>query len=259
VSKTHFNSSPSAVEKWCSNSIVKAKIHLTLTFAMTNGDGHSQNWQTKPIMVSIENVETVYAYAYNKYEKEPSKLNLRNFLIIRLPRKVGLRNSEIRTLTVELVNFSRRIIMVLDSKKHVLFPLPIDLLTLHFIKDLVNPRRKGYIFIHEGTWTKIKADNPLTKMQVWNIVHNIAVEAGVEGFNPRDLRRAFAYEWYRKMRSGQSKKTLKGLQAMMRHNELRTTGIYVDKMFCFEDLQEEFDDEGYRFKQTTKEELKKIG
>ena len=241
----HFNSSlsQSAVEKWRSNAIVKAKVSLTVTFTMTNAGEHSQNWQVKPLLISLKNVETVYRYAYGKYEHEPSKLNLRNYLMIRLPRKIGLRTTEITTQKIELINWTQRIIMVLDSKKHVLTPLPIDLLTLHFIRELVSPRKHGYVFIREGqTWTRVKADVALTKCRIWQIVREIAEKAGVEGFNPRDLRRAFAYEWHRKIKDKKSRKTMKGLQLMMRHLHQKTTDVYLDSMYSFEDLQREFDD-----------------
>ena len=257
MKENHFNSSLSAVQKWRSNTIVKAKVSLTVTFTMTNGDCPTH---AKPILISLDDVELVYNHAYEKYENYPSKLNLRDFVIVRVVRKIGLRNSEVRTLKIELINFSQRFAMVLDSKKGVYFKLPFDVLTLHFMRELADPRRRGYLIIHEGgTWTKIKHGKPLTKMQVYNIVHNLALEVGVEGFSPRSLRRAFAYEWNRKIKDKNSKKTLKGLQLMMRHVDWKTTGLYVDKMFCFEDLQREFDDapeekvEGCRLSQTKKE------
>ena len=253
--KNHFNSSLSAVQKWRNSELVKRKFILTVHFTMTNGGEHSQNWQVKPILISLKNVETVYRHAYSKYEAQPSKLNLRNFLIIRLPRKIGLRTMEIATLKIELINFEKRIIVVLDSKKHELCPLPADILTLHFIKELVNPRQKGYVFIREGgTWTRLKADMPLTKARIWQIVRRIAAEAGIDGFNPRDLRRTFAYEWHGKIKDKKSRKTMKGLQLMMRHLHQKTTDVYLDSMYSFEDLQGEFDDAEETEKEMVKNE-----
>ena len=242
--KNHFNLPLSAVQKWRNSELVKRRFSLTVSFTMTNKGEHSQNWQQKPILISLEAVETVYRHAYSKYEQSPTKLNLRNFLIIRLPRKIGLRTMEIATSKIEYVNFTQRIMLVLDSKKHELSPLPIDVLTLHFIQELVGSRKSGYIFLHEGgTWTRVKADAPLTKAWIWQIVRRIAKEAGVEGFNPRDLRRAFAYEWHKKIKDKKSRKTMKGLQLMMRHLHQKTTDVYLDSMYSFEDLQREFDDD----------------
>jgi integrase len=204
-----------------------------------------QHWASEAIIIKRSDVSKVYNYAYRKYEQSPTKLNLRNFVITRVSRKNGLRNSEIRTLEIEWINFEERSFQVLDSKKHVLSPsLPTDVLTLQFIKDLIGERQRGLLFIHEGSWTRVKADQPLSRVEIWQIVHNIAEEAGVKGFNPRNLRQAFAYEWYKKMREDKrSVKTMKGLQQYLRHAHSKTTDIYIDKMFSFPDLQREFDDD----------------
>lgn len=221
----------------------KWKRRVTLKFTMTNGAGHRQSWQTKSIIIRLSDVAKVYNHAYRKYEQKPTKLNLRNFVIIRVSRINGLRNSEIRTLTIEYIDFEERSFQVLDSKKHTFFQLPTDALTLHWIKELIGERQRGYVFIHEGSWTQVKADQPLSRVEIWQIVHDIAEEAGVHGFNPRYLRHVFAYEWYRKMREDKdSKKTMLGLQHGLRHTEIKTTGIYVNKFYSPEDLQREFDD-----------------
>jgi len=232
----------SPVEKWRNNSIVKRKIQLTLSFTMTNGTGQQRRSQT--VIIRLNDVAKVYNHAYRKYEQKPSKVNLRNFLIIRVARKNGLRNTEIRTLTIERIDFDARIFQVLDSKKHVYFPLPQDMLTLQWIKELIDPRVSGYVFIHFGTYKYARQDKPLTRIQIWQIVHDIAEEVGIHSFSPQNLREAFAYEWYRKMRDDpKSRKTLKGLQNYMRHTEIKTTGLYMDKFYSPEDLQREFDDD----------------
>jgi len=242
--RIHFNQSLSAVEKWRCNQIVKRKIQLTLSFTMTDGSSHRQNWAGKTVIIRLSDVSKVYNHAYQKYEQSPTKLNLRNFVIIRVARKNGLRNSEIRTLEIERIDFEQRSFQVLDSKKHVFLPLPTDVLTLHWIKDLIDPRVSGYVIIHEGSWTNVKADQPLSRVEIWQIVHDIAEEAGVHGFNPRIFRQALAYEWYKKIKDPNSKKTMKDLQQFLRHAHSKTTDIYVDKFYSFPDLQRAFDDDG---------------
>jgi integrase len=238
-----FNSSLSRAQKWCNNSIVKRKVTLKISFTMTNGSGHRQNWAGKTIIIRLSDVSKVYNHALRKYEQSPTKLNLRNFVIIRVARKNGLRNSEIRTLEIERIDFEQRSFQVLDSKKHVFLPLPTDVLTLQFIKDLIDPRVNGYVFIHEGSWTQVKADQPLSRVEIWQIVHDIAEEAGVAKFNPRHFRQALAYEWYKKTKNPNSKKTMKDLQQFLRHAHSKTTDIYVDKFYSFPDLQRAFDDD----------------
>jgi integrase len=242
----HFNSSlsQSAVQKWRCNQIVKQKIKLKITFTMTDGTGHRQSWASKTVTIRLSDVTKVYNHAYHKYEQSPTKLNLRNFVIIRVARKDGLRNSEIRTLEIERIDFQQRSFQVLDSKKHIYLPLPTDVLTLQFIKDLIDPRVKGYVFIHEGSWTQVKANQPLSRVELWQIVHDIALEVGIHGFNPRIFRQALAYEWYKEMRDNpNSKKTMKDLQQFLRHVNPKTTDIYMNKFYSFPDLQRAFDDD----------------
>jgi len=239
----HFNSPLSRAQKWRNNSIVKHQVTLKISFTMTNGTRHRQSWAGKTIIIRLSDVSKVYNHAYQKYEQSPTKVNLRNFVIIRVARKNGLRNSEIRTLEIERIDFQQRSFQVLDSKKHMFLPLPSDVLTLQFIKDLIDPRVNGYVFIHEGSWTQVKADQPLSRVEIWQIVHDIAEEVGVHGFNPRNLRQACAYEWYKKIKDPNSKKTMKDLQQFLRHAHSKTTDIYVDKFYSFPDLQRAFDDD----------------
>ena len=231
-----FNSSlsQSAVQKWRSNQIVKQKIKLKITFTMTNGTGHRQNWAGEAIIIRRSDVEHVHDYVrQNAYP--------RDFLIIHIPMKIGLRNSEIRTLRIENIDFENHSFEVYDSKKYELFPLPLDMLSLELIQDLIGEREEGYVFTHQGSWTQVKADQPLSRVEIWQIVHDIAEEAGVEGFNPRILRHYFAACWYEEMKRLGSRKTLVGLQRILRHKSLAITQIYLGKLVFFEDIQSEFE------------------
>jgi integrase len=160
--------------------------------------------------------------------------------------KIGLRNSEIRTLRVENINFYDKSFQVLDSKKYELFPLPLDVLTLQLIQDLVGMRTEGYVFTHQGSWTHVKADQPLSRVEIWKIIHDIAEKAGVKGVNPRTFRHYFAImylreqeeqpDWQRKRR-----RTLEMLRKLLRQSHLGVTQIYLSKLTFFEDMQEEYE------------------
>jgi integrase len=150
--------------------------------------------------------------------------------------KIGLRNSEIRTLKIQNIDFEDRTFQVLDSKKYTLFPLPLDVLTLQLIKDLIGKRQEGYVFAHQGSWTTVKKDAPLSRVEIWQIIHDIAEAAGVKGFSPRILRHYFAAHW-----GYVEKKTLIGLQRIMRHSNLTVTSCYLSRLIFYEDLQNEYD------------------
>jgi len=229
--ENHFNSSlsQSAVQKWSMNKIVKRKIQLTLSFTMTDGSSHRRNWAGEAIIIRRSDVEHVHDYA--RQNACP-----RDFLIIHIPMKIGLRNSEIRTLKIENIDFENHSFEVLDSKKYELFPLPLDMLSLELIQQLIGEREEGYVFTHQGSWTQVKAEQPLSRVEIWQIVHDIAEEAGVKGFNPRILRHYFAAHWIFDLKGN-----IVVLQRILRHKNLTVTTIYVSKLSFFEDIQKAYE------------------
>lgn len=125
---------------------------------------------------------------------------------------------------------------MLDSKKKVLFPLPLDVLTLQFIKDLCLFRTQGYVFRQTRSWKYVAGEKPLTDATIWHTIHKIAGEAGVPNFNPRMLRHYFAAQWVR-----DQNKSVSGLQDILRHESLESTQIYIGRLSFWEDTQREYD------------------
>jgi hypothetical protein len=150
--------------------------------------------------------------------------------------RIGLRTGEIATLRIEDIDFEKRFIKVLDSKKKVYFPLPLDPVTLQLIQDLCGFRKHGYVFTRARSWKHVKGDKPLTIQDIWHTIHKIGYDAGVPNFKPRDLRRYFAAHWIR-----DQDKSLAGLQELLRHQDAETTMIYVNKLSFWEDTQKEYD------------------
>lgn len=181
------------------------------------------------LVIHRADIEKIHDYAQKHCTQ-------RDFLIIRVGMKIGLRTGEIATLRIEDIDFEARSIKVLDSKKKVYFPLPLDPVTLELIKELCAFRTRGYVFTHARSWKHVKGDKPLTIENVWYIIHKIGYEAGVPNFKPRDLRRYFAAHWVR-----DQNKSVAGLQDLLRHQDAETTMIYVNKLSFWEDTQKEYD------------------
>ena len=264
----------SAVQAWRSSEVVKAKLKLTVTFAMTDGGYHRSKWSTQATIIRRTDVERIYDYAREN-------CTLRDHLIVRLPMKVGLRTGEIASFKIENIDFDTRSFQVLDSKQKTLYPLPLDMVSLQLIQDLIRERLEGYVFTRSRSWKHVKKGMPLSVQEIWHIIHAIGLDAGVEGFKPRVLREYFAANW-----AHTEKKSLPVLQQILRHKSLETTQVYINKLVFFEDVQREFDGiqnglfvgdcickncsvvgvcrfaplpscvEGCRFKQLKKEELK---
>ena len=198
------------------------------------GSGKMHHDWPGSLVIRRGDIERIHDYAREK-------CSLRDFLLVRLPMKLGLRTGEIATLCIENIDFETRTIKVLDSKKKVLFPLFLDMLTLQLIKDLCAFRTHGYVFRQSRSWKYVKGDKPLSVQEIWHVIHSIGEAAGFQNIKPRHLRQYFAGKWVEEMKQPNSQKTLVGLQQYLRHESLETTQIYIAKMRFPEDLQKEYD------------------
>ena len=189
--------------------------------------------KSTPIVIRRSDVVKVHDYA---------RINckLRNYLLIRLPIKIGLRVSEITTLNIEDINFEDRSFQVLDSKKKMFYPLPLDTITLQLIKDLIGDRDEGTVFTRQDNW-KIKMQHKrMSRTAAWYLFRGIGLAAGVKGFSPRTCRHYFAAKWHEDMKKTGSKKTLEGLRRILRHTSLATTQFYLQRLVFFEDIQDQY-------------------
>jgi integrase len=226
----HFKPSLCAVQKWRNSEVVKARLKLTVTFAMTDG-GYHDRWAKTPIIIRVGDIEKVHAYAREH-------ASLRDFMLFHLPYTSGLRTGEISTLEPKHIDFQQGTFYVFDSKQKTLcsYPIPLDMVTLQLLEDLLAGRKEGYVFARARSWKYARANEPLSVQEVWHVIHKLGVEAGVEGLKPRHLRERFAYNW-----ACVEEKNLVTLQLILRHESLETTQVYIHKMYPWEKMREDFD------------------
>jgi len=210
-----------AIDKW--------RSRVTASFTMPDGGLKQYSGPAETIIIRRGDIIRVHDYA--RVNCEP-----RDYLLIRLPMKIGLRTGEICTLRIENIDFQSRTFQVLDSKRKKLYPLPLDPVTLELIRLLIGKRLDGYVFRQRQSWTEKCASKPLQPATVWIRVNTIAKEAGVDNFNPRLLRHFFATEWHRSGRS------LEVLRRILRHKSLAYTQFYLARLVFFEDIQQTYDE-----------------
>ena len=210
-----------ATDKW--------RARVTVSFTMPDGGLQHYSGPAETIMIRRGDIIRVHDHA--RVNCEP-----RDYLLIRLPMKIGLRTGEICTLRIENIDFESRVFQVLDSKRKKLYPLPLDPVTLELIRLLIGKRLEGYVFRQRKTWTNKRADKPLHDCAVWVRVKTIAKEVGVDNFNPRILRHFFAAEWHR------SNKSLEVLRRILRQKNLGYTQFYLARLVYFEDVQKTYDE-----------------
>lgn len=229
--QNHFNASLSKATSVTCNAVLKWKLRFRIKFTMSNG-GKQWHAQGEAIIIRRTDVEKVHDYAR-------AHADLRDFLIIRMPIKIGLRTTELTTLERDDINFKTRSFRVLDAKRKRYCLLPLDVMTLQLMENLMDTQAGKFIF-HRKTWTVHRQNKPLTRNAVWSITSQIGLEAGVEGYNPRMGRHYFACKWVEDMKKPGSSKTEADLRAILRHKNPLSLTFYLAKLRFFEDLQKAY-------------------
>lgn len=175
---------------------------------------------------------------FGKLEKQPNFI--RDKLIIRLPKKMGLRTGEVATLRCERIDLDEGNLWVLNSKKYHLYPLPIDWQTASLLEKQMNGRKKGYLlrpFETEIT-KKWAVDRPLSNKAIGNIWKSYARQADLinwKEYTPRLGRCYFIREWIR--RGGD----IAVLCKITRHTNLADLWLYANRLVFWEEIKEEYD------------------
>lgn len=196
---------------------------------------HYDSGQT--IIIKRTDVKRVESYARDHRD-------LRDYLLIRLPMKIGLRTHEIATLTVEDIDFESRSFQVLDSKKHRFYPLPLDPVTLQLIKDLIGDRTEGVVFQHK-TYKRKNQGKPLRNVSIWKTIKTIGEEAGVKHFYPRILRHYCAanmiYPEPDEYGNRPEPARIETVRRILRHKKPGMTHTYLARLVFFEDIQWDYE------------------
>lgn len=225
----HFNGSLCKVETDSVTAVVKWKARVIVKFSQCNGGCATWFGSGDTIVIRRVDVQTVCNYA-------DIHCDLRDRLLIRVPKQIGLRTREIATLQKEWINFETGSFQVLDSKKHKFYPLPLDMLTLQLIQDLTANFVNGLVFRHK-TYKKTRQDQPLTNVAIWKVIRTIGEKAGVKGFHPRILRHYFAAHWIY-----DQGKSIETLRRILRHKNLEVTHRYLARLVFFEDVQKKYNE-----------------
>lgn len=166
--------------------------------------------------------------------------SLRNQLILEFPTLDGLRTEEVCTIRVRDLDFERGILHVLDSKKHIYMPIPLDPIVaqhsyqlirelgLGFDDYLIQRRMKG------GAQPK-DPSLPITKQSIITTWWHLCDSMEIPRMSPRMGRAYFAAKWHYV-----EHKSLLGLMVCLRHKSLRVTQRYIEKIVSWEDVWNEF-------------------
>jgi integrase len=174
-----------------------------------------------------------------------NKAPLRDFCLIRVPMKSGLRPGEIRNLRWENVDLDKLTLNTVDSKKHVVCPIPMDAVTADFLKRLHEEKTSLFGWVIERdpmgkAWAN--RSGPLGYDALDKVIRKWAKAAGIDAWkhmNLYDLRHFFAASWAYPA-DGKRPGNLHALSKIMRHKSMLYTQIYLSRLVFYEDLQTEF-------------------
>jgi integrase len=169
---------------------------------------------------------------------------LRDYCVIRLPSKCGLRPGEARLLRWSQVDFDSLTLNVEDSKKHEQLPVPIDPLSCDFLRQLRMESTSEWVFTQSrrcSTW-KQWSHMPLSYDMLDKIVKRCGRAAGCTSWRKMNmylLRHFFAANWAYPG-DGKVSGNLHALSKILRHKSLAYTQIYLSRLVFYEDIQQEY-------------------
>lgn len=149
-------------------------------------------------------------------------LSVRNRALMELAYGSGLREGELVSLTVDRLSLDEGWVRPLGkgAKERM---VPMSQFSVEWLAVYLDQWR-GLISGSNSSRTVFltKSGNPLSRMTVWNIVHNSALKAGiVSDIHPHTLRHSFATHL---LEGGAD---LRIVQELLGHSDIRTTEIYT--------------------------------
>ncbi len=149
-------------------------------------------------------------------------LSVRNRALMELAYGSGLREGELVSLTVDRLSLDQGWVRPLGkgAKERM---VPMSQLSVEWLAVYLDQWR-GLISGSKSGRTVFltKSGNPLSRMTVWNIVHNSALKAGIASeIHPHTLRHSFATHL---LEGGAD---LRVVQELLGHSDIRTTEIYT--------------------------------
>lgn len=158
-------------------------------------------------------------------------------LAIELPMLMGFRSSEVGTWRAEYIDYAMGDTLVLDSKKKLLFTVPLNTIVARHAEMVLNGRSKGLV-LRSRSNAQPDPNRPLRTESIWHIWHKWTRLAGLPNaadISPLVGRRFFAAEWI----YGQGL-SLVTLQKILRHSHFETTMRYVAGLVFYEDVRRDY-------------------
>ncbi|BBO19117.1 site-specific tyrosine recombinase XerD [Candidatus Brocadia pituitae] len=210
------------------NSITRTIVAIRMLYKFLLSEGKLQSnpftvidspklWKRLPEVISIHKIDDLLSVPNTQ-----TKLGMRNKAILELMYATGARVSEVVAIQMDWVNLEYRYMKCRGKgSKERIVPLgtkAIDAIQsyLKFARPKIkNSGDSTYLFLS-------KAGKPLRRENIWVVVKNCALKAGIHGhISPHKLRHSFATHL---LENGAD---LRAVQEMLGHVNVSTTQIYT--------------------------------
>lgn len=210
------------------NSITRTMVAIRMLYKFLIAEGKLKTnplalidspklWKRLPDVIPIHKIDDLLSVP-----NTGTKLGMRNKAILELMYATGARVSEVVAIQIDWINLEYRYMKCRGkgSKERI---VPLGAKAIGAIQGYVSIARPGIKNSRDSTYLFLsKSGKPLRRENVWVIVKNCALKAGIHGrISPHKLRHSFATHL---LENGAD---LRAVQEMLGHVNVSTTQIYT--------------------------------
>ncbi len=210
------------------NSITRAIVAIRMLYKFLLSEGKLQMnpftvidfpklWKKLPEVIPVHKIDSLLSVPDMK-----TKLGMRNKAILELMYATGARVSEVVAIQMDWINLEYSYVKCRGkgSKERI---VPLGTKAIEAIQTYVKTARPKIKNSQDSTHLFLsKAGKPLRRENVWIVVKNCALKAGIHGhISPHKLRHSFATHL---LENGAD---LRAVQEMLGHVNISTTQIYT--------------------------------
>ncbi|TVM04217.1 MAG: site-specific tyrosine recombinase XerD [Candidatus Brocadia sp. WS118] len=210
------------------NSITRTIVAIRMLYKFLLSEGKLQSnpftvidspklWKRLPEVISVHKIDDLLSIPNTSM-----KLGVRNKAILELMYATGARVSEVVAIQTDWVNLEYRYVKCRGkgSKERI---VPLGTKAIESIQNYLKCARPKIKNSGDSTYLFLsKAGKPLRRENIWVVVKNCALKAGIHGkISPHKLRHSFATHL---LENGAD---LRAVQEMLGHVNVSTTQIYT--------------------------------
>lgn len=230
----------SALHAKCNQPVLRWTVRAIIEYRRTKG---SKSRTNLTLEVAMRFKGRAYPRSFIIYRAEIKRLlnaskSAFEQLILELPCLMGFRNSEVANWRIEHIRWVEGQTLVLDAKKHVLMPIPLNLHVAKLAMEVIGDRTSGVV-LKSRSKAYQNSELPLSHVSIWRVWRKWAFKLDLyprpEDYTPVMGRRYFACKWFHELHL-----SLVTLSHLMRHSDPKQTLDYVNHLIFADDVEQDY-------------------